>query len=364
MITLTYSVADQHFEKGKSLGILNVSRGLLSHLARSNEIAALDVLLNHTLDEMLDIPPNVRRHYHDSAVRNRLSRAIWDQWGVYSAARRTGNAWLFLPKGFASFMSRPPGRLAAIIHDAMHDYFRQSYPTAISRAELWYLEKTMRATIQQASIIFTISQFTASEVHRLAEQSGLPCPRIITMGVSFNRPSQTPAARNNAIMALVNPSPHKRTDITIDYLQRWAKQSRFDGTIECVGRLPAGARLPATTQWNHHGRLAEQEYQELLRSVRCLVFVSEYEGFGMPPVEAVLAGVCPTYSDITVTREVMAGAGCPFSNGNFDSFSYAMDRALSTPPSTIAAWADELLARHNWNNVSSRVLDALNTCDD
>jgi glycosyltransferase involved in cell wall biosynthesis len=94
---------------------------------------------------------------------------------------------------------------------------------------------------------------------------------------------------------------------------------------------------------------------------RVVLYFSDYEGFGRPPVEAVLAGAAPVYSSIPATREVMGHCGFPFDNSSYESFAAALRQALVTPPDQIHAWADQLLARHNWKAVANRVLTALNS---
>ena len=73
---------------------------------------------------------------------------IWDQWSVYRAALREDNEWLFLAKGFASFISRCPVKLAAIVYDAMTDYYVHKYPWAVSSLESLYFQKSMWATLK------------------------------------------------------------------------------------------------------------------------------------------------------------------------------------------------------------------------
>lgn len=97
----------------------------------------------------------------------------------------------------------------------------------------------------------------------------------------------------------------------------------------------------------------------MMRRSRAVVYVSEYEGFGRPPVEAVLNGACPVYSDLPPLREVMQGAGHAFSNGSSDEFGRAMDAALRTGPGELAAWGAQLLARHSWPRVLGSVLEGL-----
>ena len=96
-----------------------------------------------------------------------------------------------------------------------------------------------------------------------------------------------------------------------------------------------------------------------MRRARAVVYVSEYEGFGMPPVEAVMEGTCPVYSDIPPIRETMGEAGFPFGNEAPEEFVAAMQRALETPAETITGWAEQLLRRHNWQSVTRRIIDGM-----
>src|SRR6185436_18939744 len=91
----------------------------------------LSVLSNSTLPERLTLPAGVDVSLHDSAIKNRLGRIIWDQWKAYSVARGVGNEWLLLPKGFASFVARPPGKLASYGMDAVHYHYKKHYPSAV-----------------------------------------------------------------------------------------------------------------------------------------------------------------------------------------------------------------------------------------
>jgi len=47
-----------------------------------------------------------------------------------------------------------------------------------------------------------------------------------------------------------------------------------------------------------HARLPEAEFRRRVAEARTIVYFSDYEGFGMPPVEAVIAGTNAVYSDL------------------------------------------------------------------
>jgi glycosyltransferase involved in cell wall biosynthesis len=73
------------------------------------------------------------------------------------------------------------------------------------------------------------------------------------------------------------------------------------------------------------GYLPHQDLIGLLQGATAFAYPSVYEGFGLPPVEAMVAGVPALVSDIPVMREV------------------AGEAALRLPPLDPAAWADALM---------------------
>lgn len=359
MVSISYSLADQDLRRTKSIGILNVSRRLLGRLALHSEVGPLTAFLNRTVATDLMLPDYVHVELHDRAARDSVSRILWDQWGVYRAARLSGNEWLLLPKGFASMTMSCPVKLAAIVHDTMLDFYNRTYPAYIRPLERWYFEASLRATIRNASVIFTVSDFTRRELLRFAETLGLKCPQVVTIGQGFSAVDSSHTQKEDRVLLLVSPFPHKRTTLAVDYIQRWHRETGFRGQVDCVGKFPAGVEFPAERGWNFHGRLDEAAYRSLLAKTRALVFFSDYEGFGMPPVEATLAGASAVYSDIDATREAMDGRGFSFANDDFGSFASAMNAAITADPVTIATWAGELLQRHSWSTVVTRLVEGL-----
>ena len=288
-----------------------------------------------------------------------MQRILWDQWNAYDVARRLGNEWLLLPKGFASFFRRCPLRLAVYVHDVMHHVYSRKYPGALPYLERFYFQRAMRATMREAEVIFTNTEFTASEVRRVARESGLREPLVCCAGIGFQREGDLKWPRENRLLVLTSRWPHKRSDLALAWVQRWQEARGFRGEIDLIGGLPKHELSPARPGWRHLPRVEEEEYRELLRRARALVYFSDYEGFGMPPVEATLAGVAAVYSDLPPTRESMGGAGLPFSNTDYESFRQAMDRAMALPSDTSRGWAEQLLARHNWERVARRIVTAL-----
>lgn len=360
-LRLSYSLADQEFIHTKSLGVWNVSTQLLGHLARHSDLERLTIFTNRTQTELAASGPKAILEPHNSAIAGKWGRIQWDQWGVYSAARRSGQPWLFLPKGFAPMYRSCPVRLAAYVHDAMHDHYRHAYaPNPLAR-EAGYFLGSLRATLRHAEVIFTNTDFTRSEVLRLADHWNLPAPRAITAGVGFEmfKPRLNGNGPRQRIVVLAGPWPHKCTPRAVQWMQRWAATRAACPGVDWIGAMPPEIKVPALPGWKHHLRLSQQDYEQVLGEASVLVYFSAYEGFGMPPVEGTLAGAAAVYSAIPAMLEVMNGCGYPFHNDSFAQFADAMDRALRTAPAQLASWQMQLRADHSWVTVADRIMGEL-----
>jgi glycosyltransferase involved in cell wall biosynthesis len=359
LLSLAYSIADQTFIRTKSLGILNLSLQLAAVLSSRSDIPRLELFSNSSLREWHGQFAGRPVRCFDQACATRLGRILWDQHRVYDEARKHRVQWLLLPKGFASFCRRPPIKVAAYVHDVIGDWYRERYPSTSSRSEAWYFRRSLRATLRYATVVFTNSDFTRCELLAFSARHAIRPPDIVVAGIGFD-PVKTPTrADRNRIVVLANPLPHKRTDLAVQYMAAWQRTTDFAGRVDWVGRFPSRLHPPSHPRWEYHERLDERAYRLLLDDSKAVAYFSEYEGFGMPPIEAVLHGACPVYSIIPATQEAMQGAGAPFENTSFESFVAAMKKALQIQPGELASVAHRLQTRHNWSAVADRIIGAL-----
>ncbi len=360
-VSLSFSLADQNVATTKSIGIYNFSTRLARELPGHPEVGQLTIFANHTLKEALPASPKVDVRFFEGAIDRRWQRVLWDQAGVYTAARRAGHEWLFLPKGFASFVRRPPAgvRLAVYVHDIMNAYYRDRFPGFEPRWESRYFIRAMGATIRHANVIFTNTEFTRGEIHRFATEHGWPQPRVVVAGYGFDPVHPPPTPKEERVLLFASKVPHKRTDLAVRFIDHWLKASGFHGRVDCIGIISEEMKRGHSPAWNWMGRVPPAQGRELMRRARAVVYCSEYEGFGMPPVEAVLEGTCSVYSDIPPIREVMGEAGFAFSNDSRETFAAALDRALATDPATLERWSKMLLNRHSWASVVAHLVRGL-----
>jgi glycosyltransferase involved in cell wall biosynthesis len=358
-ISLTFSMADQDFQGTKSLGILNLSTQLAEALSGRPELDRLHILSNPTLPPQRYEASKTTLTIKRNPVRNKILRILWDQWGVYQAGRRAGTDWLMLPKGFASWLCPPPMPLCAIIQDVIPDHYRTRYPGYFSGLESRYFQAGFRASLRHCRVLFTTSEFNRRELQRVVREQHLQSSPVVVMGMGFNPSPPHPIGPRAGILVLASRLPHKLTAQAVDWLDKWQRATGFFEPVHWVGRFPEGQSLPSHSNWRFHLRLPAAEYDNLFQQVRILVYTSEYEGFGMPPAEAALKQVCPVYSNLPATEEVMQGIGFPFYNDSPSSFFDALNNALKLPREATTDWGRSLLDRYNWPNVARKVCQTL-----
>lgn len=357
---LAYSIADQSFERSTSLGIFNVSVALLGELAARQEVSGLITYR----DPALHIDPETARapaiQIRDVPIGGMVSRIAWEQWGATAAAWRDGADWLLLPKGFSSFARRPKVKVAAYVHDIMAATYFERYPAHGGRLKQAYFARCLGTTLARATAVFTNTEFTKGEILDWARRKGIAVrPEITVAGYGLPNSRPPPDHRREIIACDVRDAPHKRSDLALSFLRRWCEDTGFGGRVVLIGRPPQPLPAPPLPTWEFPGRVSGQDYSDLMRSSLAHVHFTEYEGFGLPPIEAIMNGAPAVYSEIGATSEVMGGLGFPFLNASYDSFAGAMDRALRADPETIVSWQQALRARHNWRTVGDRIIAVL-----
>lgn len=114
--------------------------------------------------------------------------------------------------------------------------------------------------------------------------------RVLYVGSIFNRRHVTDLIRAFA------PLARERADVSLDIVGDNRSYPREDiaGTI---------AREGLQRQVLCHEYVSERELRDLYARARAFAFLSEYEGLGMTPLEALAAGVPPVLLDTEVARE-------------------------------------------------------------
>ena len=86
----------------------------------------------------------------------------------------------------------------------------------------------------------------------------------------------------------------------------------------------AGAGVAGLVRFT--GRVADEELRALIQAARVLVHPALYEGFGLPPVEAMAAGTATVVSTAGSLPEVVGGASVLVDPSDVAAWTLALDR--------------------------------------
>lgn len=302
------SLTDQSFMRTKSMGIFNVSIGLTRGLMSCPEIKELHILGNaECVDAFSELPSHVKLHLSEKKVPRRFARVWWDQVGLCRVVRQIAPEWIILPKGIPPFFPRfGQAKMACYVHDVMWEHYAQR--SASDRKgpfpwhELLYFRNLSLRAMKYADLVLTHTRFNADRILHYE-----PSAQIARIGIGYDDtpPHRQENGMKRDVLTYVSTFPHKCTPLTIERLSAWlnSRQDAANIKVHVVGSLPQDIKLPSS-QWIHHDRIPFRELRLLMRETcRMGVYFSDYESYGMPPVECLRNGIPCVSSDIPPIRE-------------------------------------------------------------
>ncbi len=356
VMKLLISLTDQSFLATKSIGIFNVSMGLVRGFLACDAVRELHILCNDECGDELAALACDKLHLHltDKPVPSRFKRIIWDQFGVQKAIRAIDPDWCILPKGFPPFKpALGRTKLACYVHDFNWEYYENkaiAKESPFPRHEMIYFSTLGKRALEVADLILTSTQFNRERFLSYYDKA-----RIAVVGIGFDGEAlPAPQVQGKDILAYVSPFPHKRSDLAIPFLQVWLSQ-RADAEqlrIHLVGKLPEHIS-PQGSQWVQHERIPFAELQRMLREdCRLSVYFSDYEGYGMPPVESLRLGIPTLASDLPPIRENIP-AQYLFSNDNINDFTEKLNKLYDD------ATLQDIPSYPSWKEVAERCVRAM-----
>lgn len=165
-------------------------------------------------------------------------------------------------------------------------------PALFGRAELLYRRRFYEGFARKADAIITISHFAKAG---MVDILGLEPERIFVahLGVDSSRFTPYVGERENFVLYPARGWAHKNHKRLFEAMEI-ARTSNPDLTLVLTGGgLDSLGDLP---EWvDRRGLVSDEELQDLYRRAGAMVFPSLYEGFGLPPLEAMASG-CPVAS--------------------------------------------------------------------
>lgn len=236
---------------------------------------------------------------------------------------------------------RSPVPMVVTLHDVIPLKRRSEYLRSGLRFKLRYL------AVQRAVRVIVPTQAVADDAMSML---GLPAERVVVIpeaaaaAMSPRSPAEVAEVRERFglpnpylvwVGGLRTPDPRKR-------VAALARAERSMALV-LVGETGRWAReLPGVTLT---GEVDDDDLAAIYTGAHALVFPSDDEGFGLPPVEALACGTPVAACDVPAVREVLNGRVALSSVGDMDGLITAAESARRpAPPPLDWSWSEAAAA--------------------
>ena len=211
---------------------------------------------------------------------------------------------------------RIPIRTGTPVAVTVHDLQPLDHPEHFSVAKRAYLGRALPRSIRRADVVVTVSGTVARQV---VNQFGVSGDRVVVVSsgvappAAVSRLAQLP--RFPAILYPAVTHPHKRHMLLVEAFHLLADRHPTVRLVLTGGEGRAEADVCQAIEAGAHadriertGRIPAEAMVERLASSSVVAFPSTYEGFGIPVVEAMAAGVPILVAEGTPAAELVGPA--------------------------------------------------------
>ncbi|HLB12881.1 MAG TPA: glycosyltransferase family 1 protein [Dehalococcoidia bacterium] len=350
-------------------GIGRLTRGLVQGLSQVDRENHYSLLVRGRL-RPVDLPANFR--VRRLPISDRLSHVVWHRMGMPLAVDLfTGRLDLFHSLDYLL----PPVRKGArviTVHDLTFLVVPQYAEPKLAR----YLARALPHSIARASLVLADSEATRqdlltllevppekvevvyagvdpsfkrvtdiSRLGRVREKYGLEGPFILNVGTLEPRKNLEGLVRAFALLRGEARLPHR---LALAGGRGWLYQGLF-GLVEELGLRELVSFL---------GYVAEEDLPALLSLAEAFVYPSFYEGFGLPPLEAMACGAPVVASTAPCLPEVLGEAALLVDPTDHQALASAVLRVLedSQLRCTLLAKGTQQAAKYTWTAAAERAL--------
>lgn len=286
-------------------GIASYVVGMVSGLAVQDGVS---VCIATSVPELFDFP-GVDVIELPATVRVPAARVAWRECSLRRLAKTSGADVLFTPTIELPLLRRPPLPVIAVVHDIGPIVAPAIYGG--QRRQLRYVI-AVRLACRRAGHVVCVSAATLEALRARLAPISAPCSVVGEAGQLM------PVLARNArlppfVLSVGAALPHKNLETLVAAMNA---DALLDVGLELAGPLDERertqfdawrARVRRPERIVHHGFVEPLRLAELYASASLVAIPSRYEGFGLPMLEAMRAGVPVVASALPALRELGAG---------------------------------------------------------
>ncbi len=231
-----------------------------------------------------------------------------------------------------------------------------------------YYERLVKPAVRQSFKVLTVSEYSRADV---LDWSGADATQVVNVGSGVDAMFFAPISPHDPgfpyLLYVGARKPHKNLDRLLAAFA--ASKARAQLRLVLTGPADAAFEAQVTAlglsgRVHYAGRIPEAALPSWYRGATALLFPSLFEGFGLPPVEAMAGGTPALVANTTSLPEAVGDAAVLVEAQSVESIRDGIDRIVfdSALRARLREAGPAQARRHSWDAVAARVrsvLDAL-----
>ncbi|WP_343073252.1 glycosyltransferase family 4 protein [Pyxidicoccus fallax] len=313
-------------------------------------------------------------HASGEHPRGDSGRTAWTLAGLPRVLQRLGAPLYHAHGNFNLPLTRVPG-MAYVL--TVHDLIPLLMPETVSRAFRWQFRLWLSRSLLMADRVVCVSERTRNdllarfpevEARTVVVPNGVDhvhAPELDSISVDFLRALSLP---KEYVLYAGSLDVRKNVELVLDAMERLRAQGR-PVSLVLAGQSWFGSgrveqRIFRLRSEGHDvrslGYQSDAVFYELMRRAALFVFPSRYEGFGLPPLEAMHLGTPTIVSTAGSLPEVCGDAAVAVRPDDAEGLARAIDRLLRSPEErrALAARGKARASEFTWKRTAERTLAA------
>lgn len=245
----------------------------------------------------------------------------------------------------------------------IHDLSFMVHPEWFSKMYYHFYRLCAPVLSKNSKKIITVSDFSKNEIVRLLNINPGKII-IINNAVDFSdlwpsRPEKLPEGKFILTVGSVDP---RKNQVKMAEAFSLSSAGKFYNLVLAgkSGQLFASVEL-SKSSFVSLGYVADEELIYLYKNASLFVYLSLYEGFGIPPLEAMSFGCPVVLSDIPAFREIFGNAAYYVDPYDISTIAEGIDHVLSNAPARneLIAKGYKLCASYSWKKSALKFVEMI-----
>ena len=359
MIVL-YDLYEISLGKGKSIGIYNYALAVLKTLAIQSEDLKIIVICSGCNENAINNIPNIQIIKLRQNFPDFRQRFIWRYFKAIPLAKRIGADIYYSPKGFspAIFKRKSKPFIVLTIHDMIPFYYKENYPNYFSSFENHAITATLSHSAKVANKIITISNYSKQMILNYVKTNSEI--RIVYNGIEKKLKIDNKIETSPYIFAITSMLPHKNRENIINGYIEYTKIAENPLPLKICGITndQLGLHNDSSYEIECIAFADDAKFSVLFSNATIVLFLPFVEGFGFPPLEALMYGVPSVISDISILREIMGKSAFFVNPTNPKEIANGINSVLNNTnlKEQILYFGKETLSTYTWEKCCRQII--------